>query len=126
MSMTRTMKVLFGFIIALLIPIVLVFGYMYLVMFNHADPTSPLHALLPRDLPNWLPVDIAIKSGVLLTAMFVILFVYMAFAEYRSHQKYKKQMQARKQQALNRFFSGSHHLTTTQTNTETNESKTFN
>ena len=120
------MKVLFAFIIALLIPIVLVFGYMYLVMFNHADPTSPFHALFPRDLPNWLPVDIAIKSGVLLTAMFVILFLYMAFAEYyRFHQKYKKQMQARKQQALNRFFSGSHHLTTTQTNTETNESKTF-
>jgi|TARA_B110000090_G_scaffold75040_1_gene85339 hypothetical protein len=104
MSMTRTVKILFGFIIALLIPIVLVIGYMYLAMFNHADPTSPLYALFPRDLPDWLPVDYAIKAGVILALMFVVLLIYMAIAEYRFH---KKELQARKQQALNRFFSGS-------------------
>ena len=77
MSMTRTVKILFGFIIALLIPIVLVIGYMYLAMFNHADPTSPLYALFPRDLPDWLPVDYAIKAGVILALMFVVLLIYM-------------------------------------------------
>lgn len=97
-------KILLYFIAFLLIPIVFVIGYLYLAMFVQADPTSPSHALFSRDLPEWLPVDLAIKSAAILGVMFVVWVIFEAITGYRFS---KKDTQARKQQALNRFFSNS-------------------
>lgn len=94
-------KILLYFIAFLLIPIVTVIGLFYLAMFVQADPTSPLHALFSRDLPEWLPVDLAIKSAAILGVMLVVWLIFEAITEYRFS---KKDTQARKQQALDRFF----------------------
>jgi hypothetical protein len=96
-------KVLLYFIAFLLMPIIFVIGYLYLAMYIQLDPTSPLYVLFPRDLPEWLPVDLAIKSAAILGVMLVVWLIYLAIAEYRFS---KKDLQTRKQQALNRFFSG--------------------
>ena len=96
-------KVLLYFIAFLLMPIIFVIGYVSLAMLTLADPTSPFYALFPRDLPEWLPVDLAIKSAAILGIILVVGLVYDAITGYRLS---KKDMQSRKQQALTRFFSG--------------------
>ena len=88
-------KILFGFILLLLMQIVLVIGFFSAVFF---------FAPGVKDLPTWLPVDLAIKSAAVLAVMLIVWLIWAAIAEYRFH---KKELQALKQQTLNRFFAGS-------------------
>lgn len=70
-------KVLLYFIAFLLMSIVFVIGYMCLAMIFLVDPTDPFHTLFPRDLPKWLPVDLAIKSAAILGVMLVVWLIYI-------------------------------------------------
>ena len=99
--METALKILFGIIILLLIPIALVLGFIGFAMW---------YGYLVKDLPDWLPVDLAVKCAtilaimlIILATMFVIHFIYSAIEAGLHLRKEDKKL---KEQAISRFFSG--------------------
>jgi membrane protein implicated in regulation of membrane protease activity len=94
MSMDTAIKILFSIIILLLIPIAVVLGFIgYAMWFGY----------IIKDLPDLLPVDLAIKCAAILAIMFVIHFIYSIISEANLFRKEHKKL---KEQAISRFFSG--------------------
>ena len=94
MSMDTALKIFFGIIILLLIPIAAVLGFIGSTMW---------FGYIIKDLPDWLPVDLAIKCAAILAIMFVIHFIYSGIEAHLHSRKEHKKL---KEQAISRFFSG--------------------
>ena len=101
MSMDTALKIFFGIIILLLIPIAVVLGFIGSTMW---------FGYIIKDLPDWLPVDLAIKCAAILAIMFVILaimfVIHFIYSGIEAHLHSRKEYKKLKEQAISRFFSG--------------------
>lgn len=101
MSMDAALKILLGIIILLLTPIAVVLDFIgFAIWFGY----------IIKDLPDWLPVDLAVKCAAILAIMFVILaiifVIHFIYSAIEAGIHLRKEHKKLKEQAISRFFSG--------------------